>query len=124
MCAESRSLIRLYIDEDVHESIAPALRQRGYDALNVREANRRGMSDVEQLAYAVAQGRTLFSFNASDYMALHIEYVTQGREHMGIIVSKHIPISAALGRLLILLDQMSANEIRNQLHWLPPLETP
>jgi predicted nuclease of predicted toxin-antitoxin system len=121
MCAEPRSLIRLYIDEDVHESIAPALRQRGYDALNVREVNRRGLSDPEQLAYAVAQSRTLFSFNVSDYMALHVEYVTQNREHKGIIVSKQIPISAALRRLLILLEQTSANEIHNQLHWLPSL---
>jgi hypothetical protein len=124
MCAEPRSLIRLYIDEDVHESIAPALRQRGYDALNAREVNRRGLSDSEQLAYAVAQGRTLFSFNVSDYMALHIEYVTQNREHTGIIVSKQISISAALRRLLILLEQTSANEIYAQLHWLPPLEMP
>lgn len=82
------------------------------------------LSDAEQLAYAVAQGCTLFSFNASDYMALHLEYLTQEREHMGIIVSKQVPISAALRRLLILFDQISADEIHNQLRWLPPLETP
>lgn len=40
---ESSSPIRLYIDEDVHESVAPALRQHGYDVLTVREAGRRGV---------------------------------------------------------------------------------
>lgn len=118
---ESTLFIRLYIDEDVHESIAPALRRHGYAILNVREADRRGLSDAEQLAYAVAEGRTLFSFNVADYMALHLEYLSQGREHQGIIISNQIPISETVHRLLILLDQVSADEIRNQLRWLPPL---
>jgi hypothetical protein len=115
-------LIRLYIDEDVHESVASALRRRGYDIVSVREADRRGFSDTEQLAYAVEQGRALFSFNASDYIALHLEYLTRGQEHAGVIVSKQIPIGETVRRLLILLDRVSADEIRNQLRWLPPLE--
>jgi predicted nuclease of predicted toxin-antitoxin system len=113
--------IRLYIDEDVHESIAPALRRHGYDVLSVREAERRGFSDAEQLAYAVAEGRVLFSFNAADYMALHLEYLSHGQEHAGIVISKQVPISETVHRLLILLDQVSAEEIKNQLRWLPPL---
>ena len=113
--------IRLYIDEDVHESIAPALRRRGYDVLTVREAHRRGLSDAEQLVYAIAEGRSLCSFNVADYIVLHLEYLSQDREHAGIIISKQIPISEAVHRILILLDQVSADEIRNQLRWLPSL---
>lgn len=111
--------IRLYVDEDVHESVAPALRRHGYDVLTVREANRRGLSDAEQLAYAADQGRTLFSFNAADYIALHLEYLAQGREHAGIIVVKQIAIGETVRRLLFLLAQTSSDEIRNQLRWLP-----
>ncbi len=118
---EPALFIHLYIDEDVHESIAPALRRHGYDVLNVREANRRGLSDAEQLAYAAAEGRTLFSFNAADYIALHLEYLAQGQEHAGIVISKQIPISETVHRLLILLDRVSANEMCNQLRWLPLL---
>ena len=118
MHSEAPLFIRLYINEDVHESIAPALRRHGYDALNVREASRRGLSDAEQLAYAAAHGRTLFSFNAADYMALHLKYLTQGQEHAGIVISRQISISEAVHRLLTLLDQVSADEIRNQLRWL------
>jgi len=47
MIDDTNLFIRLYIDEDVHESLLPALRQRGFDALNVREANRRGLTDAE-----------------------------------------------------------------------------
>lgn len=120
MPQDSRLFIHLYIDEDVHESVAPALRRRGYDVLNVREVSRRGLSDAEQLAFAVEQDRTLFRFNAADFMALQISYVTRNQEHAGIVVSKQIPISETVQRLLILLEQVSADEIRNQLHWLPP----
>lgn len=121
MPTDSALFIRLYVDEDVHESVAPALRRHGYDVLSVREVERRGLSDVEQLAYAAEQGRTLVSFNAADYIALHLEYLAQGREHAGIVVSKQVPIGETVRRLLILLDHVSADEIRNQLRWLPSL---
>lgn len=118
---DSSLFIRLYIDEDVHESIAPELRRRGYDVLNTREVNRRGLSDAEQLAYAAAENRTLFSFNAADYTALHKEYLDQGREHAGVVISNQIPIGEAIRRLLILLDRVSADEMQTQLRWLPSL---
>jgi hypothetical protein len=118
---ERTLFIRLYLDEDGHESVVQALRRQGYDVLNAREANRRGLSDVEQLAYAAAEGRTLFSFNAADYISLHLDYLDQGRQHAGIVVSKQIPISEAVHRLLALLDQVSAEEIKTQLRWLPSL---
>lgn len=47
----------LLLDEDVRVLLAEILRQRGYDALHVLEANRGGKSDPEQLAYAVRESR-------------------------------------------------------------------
>jgi hypothetical protein len=73
------------------------------------------------LAYSVEKDRTLFSFNAADYIALHKEYIAQGQKHAGIVICKQIPISETVHRLLILLNQVSAAEIRSQLRWLPPL---
>ena len=119
MYADASLFIRLYVDEDVHESVGPALRRHGYDVLTARQANRCGLSDAEQLAYAANQGRTLFSFNVADYIALHLEYLAQGREHAGIVVAKQIAIGETVRRLLFLLDHTSADEIRNQLRWLP-----
>jgi len=119
---DSTSLfIRLYLDEDVHESVAPALRQHGYDVLTVREAGQEGLSDAAQLAYATAQGRALFSFNAVDYITLHFEYLAHHQDHAGIIVAKQAPIGETVRRLLLLLNAVGLDEIRHQLRWLPPL---
>jgi hypothetical protein len=120
MSNDRNLFIRFYMDEDIHNSIGAALRQRGYDALTVREANRNGLSDAEQLAYAAVHNRVLLSFNAADYITLHLEYLAQGQEHAGIVISSQIPIGETVRRLLLLLDQVTADEIRNQLRWLSP----
>jgi len=36
----------------VPESVTMALRLRGYDVITVKEAGRKGLSDIEQLEYA------------------------------------------------------------------------
>lgn len=112
--------IRLYLDEDIHESLLPALRQHGYDAVNVREANQRGLPDAAQLTYATKQNRMLFSFNAKDYIALHLSYLESGQSHAGILVSKQMPIGETLHRLLSFLDRFTVDDVQNQLFWLPP----
>lgn len=45
-------MIKLYLDEDVPEAIAMALRLRGYDVLTTREADQKGLRDIDQLEYA------------------------------------------------------------------------
>ena len=45
-------MIKLYLYEDVPEAVAIALRLRGYDVLTVREAKRKGLSDLDQLKFA------------------------------------------------------------------------
>jgi predicted nuclease of predicted toxin-antitoxin system len=110
--------IRLYIDEDVHGSIGEALRRKGYDVISVHDIKRDGLSDAEQLSYAVQEDRAIFSFNAVDYIELHIQYLKDGKKHSGIIISKQLPFSETLQRLLKLLEQVSVDEIRNQLRWL------
>ena len=47
--ADEELFIRLYLDEDVHTSLASALRQQGYDVLHVHEADRRRLVDAAQL---------------------------------------------------------------------------
>ncbi len=117
---ERTLFIQLYLDEDVHESLLPALRQHGYNAVNVREAKRRSLSDAQQLAYATEQNRTLFSFNATDYIALHLAYMQAEKSHAGILVAKQMPIGETLRRLLSFLDKFTVDDMQNQLFWLPP----
>ena len=47
----------LYLDEDVHWGLSLALRKRGFDVIHAQELDRKGLSDAEQLAYAVEQQR-------------------------------------------------------------------
>jgi predicted nuclease of predicted toxin-antitoxin system len=122
MADENGLFIRLYIDEDVHESLLPALRQHGYEASNVREVNRRSLSDAEQLAFAAAEGFAIFTFNAADYIALHMAYMANGQSHAGIIVAKQMPIGETLRRLIHFLNRFTKDEVRNQLFWLPAVE--
>jgi hypothetical protein len=114
----SALFIRLYLDEDVFKNIAPALRARGFDAISVHELDHYGWSDAEHLTYAAAEGRALFTFNASDYITLHGEYLAEGKLHAGIIVSKQHTIRETLRRLLGFLNRVTADEMHNQLWWL------
>jgi hypothetical protein len=77
-----------------------------------------GFSDEEQLSHAAAEGRALFTFNASDYLLLHLNRLECGQEHAGIILSDQLTIGETIRRLLNLLNQVAADEIRNEILWL------
>jgi hypothetical protein len=78
--------IRLYFDEDaMDEDVVHALRIRGVDVLTPLNAGTLGRDDINQLDFATEQGRVLYTFNQSHFHQLHIQYVTGGRPHAGII---------------------------------------
>jgi predicted nuclease of predicted toxin-antitoxin system len=85
-------VIKLYLDENVPESVAMALRLRGYDVITVKEAGRKGLSDIEQLEYASSENRLIFTFNVADFHKIHSEFIKTGRHHNGIIFSKQLPV--------------------------------
>lgn len=109
---------KLFLDEDVHLVLGSLLRKRGFDTEHAQELDKKGKSDVEQLAYSVEQKRCLISFNVKDYVQLHNEYVNTGREHWGIIVSKQLPVGETLRRLLITLQRYSQDSMKNRLLFL------
>jgi len=51
--------IRLFLDEDVHAALGMTLKKRGFDVVHAQEVDRKGRSDVEQLAYSAGQERCL-----------------------------------------------------------------
>lgn len=110
--------IRLYLDEDVHKRVAYALRLRHFDVISAHEVGRWGFSDEEQLTYAATEGRALFTYNAVDYLQLHLEWLHRGKEHYGIVVSDQLPIGETIRRLLNLLNRVTADEMRNEIRWL------
>lgn len=111
--------IKLYLDEDaISRALIRALRARGVDVLTAQEAKLIGVSDDEQLAYATAQERAIFTFNTRDYAVLHAEYISQQQTHAGIIVSDQIQVGLLVRRLLKLLDAKPAEEMQNWLEFL------
>lgn len=111
--------IKLYLDEDtISRSLVRALRARNIDVLTAQEAERKGVSDTDQLVYATAAGRVIFTFNTRDYVQLHAQFLAQRREHSGIIVSDQLQVGVILRRLLLLVDARSADEMRNWLEYL------
>lgn len=53
------STIKLLLDEDVWVGLAEALREDGVDVVTVTELGRKGLSDEEQLAFAISHLRTI-----------------------------------------------------------------
>jgi predicted nuclease of predicted toxin-antitoxin system len=75
--------IRFYLDENVDNQIAKGLRTRQIDVLTTAEAEHRGWKDEEHLAFALKEGRVIFTQD-SDFLKLH----AQGKQHAGIIYCK------------------------------------
>lgn len=113
-----------YFDEDFDLNVMDALREQGYEVYSARDEGfttaKLGskVSDVEQLAYAVSHAWTVVTFNRGDFANLHSEYLSKGWEHNGIVVSLQVETGRAVRALLNLLDQVSADEAKNQLFYL------
>ena len=91
---------RFFTDEDMHAAVAPSLRQAGFAATSTPEAGRLAEPDEEQLSWAAAQGRVLVTFNTGHFVALHTQWLQQGKHHAGIAVSTQTSVGDVLRRLL------------------------
>jgi predicted nuclease of predicted toxin-antitoxin system len=114
----SNVFIRLYLDEDVNVMIADLLKARGFDSLTVRDVGRLSASDEEQLAYAVSQKRTLVTHNRTDFEELTQIYFNTEQMHYGIIFAVRRPPQEIARRLLVILNQVTADEMENQVRYI------
>ena len=111
-------MIKLYLDEDVHKKVAVALRIKGYDVISAHEVKSWGISDFQQLKYAISQGRAIFTLNKDDFIKLHNEYTEGGKSHFGILLSKQISLNKCIKRLKIFLLKNTSEEIKNNIYWI------
>ncbi len=77
--------LRFLLDEDLSDRVATGLEHRGVDAISIHTIRRGGFTDEEQLAFAVAEGRTLVTYNRGDFQDLDSQWRLEGREHAGIL---------------------------------------
>jgi predicted nuclease of predicted toxin-antitoxin system len=110
--------IELYLDEDVDVLVADLVRARGFDVLTTREAGQLRAKDEEQLGYAVSQQRAFLTHNRADFEALHQHYLMASKSHYGIIIAtRHLPYEIAR-RVLLILNDVTADEMINQLRYI------
>ncbi len=116
--------MRLLLDEMHAPRVAARLRDRGYDAVAVKErAELIGMSDEDLLRAAAADERAVVTENVKDFAPLHQYLSAAGQQHSGLILThpRRFPRSApdhvrvladALGALLVehgpMLDDVGA----------------
>ncbi len=106
--------VRLYFDRHIMARLAADLRGRGFDVLRTEEAGKDTAPDEEQLAFATAENRALFTFNVRDFGPLHQQWQAACRTHAGIIVSQQLgsrQYGLLLRRMLRFLDQFTAEEM-------------
>ena len=110
--------ISLYLDEDVDVLMATLVRAHGFDAISTQEAGQSGNSDPEQLAYAISQHRTIVTHNRGDFEDLARDYAARGQEHYGIILAARNSPYEIRRRLLLILNQVTADEMENQVRYI------
>jgi hypothetical protein len=113
--------VRLYLDEDASaRSLARGLRTRGIDVLTAVEAQQLQQPDPVQLDFAVQRNRTIYTYNVGHFHEIHTEWIRAGKTHGGIILvaQSHFTIGEQLRRMLKLIANKSAEEMRNQIEFL------
>jgi hypothetical protein len=117
-----RLFVALYTDEDITNEMAPALRERGFEAQSAAEAGLLRADDARQLSYAAAHGLTLLTCNASHFLMLARPYAQAGQAHAGVIISSEQYSRRRLGELLQLtlrvMNTLTVDEMRNAVMYL------
>lgn len=110
--------IKLYIDEDLTDRLAVALRSRGYDAVSAHEVNMRGKTDEVQLEYATKHNRVILTRNVKHFINLQREYYKNGLSHNGIIVTNYLPLKELIRRITKFFNEKHQTEMKNRVDWL------
>lgn len=98
--------------------VADLLRARGYVARTTREAGMLGSTDEQQLAHARAHGLTMLTHNRADFEALARRSFERSDHHAGIIIAVRHPAYELVRRLLVILNVVTADEMRDTVRYI------
>jgi predicted nuclease of predicted toxin-antitoxin system len=107
--------IRFHLDEHVAHAVADGLRRLGIDVTTTTDANLIGAADAEHIAYAVAQGRVIFTED-DDFLVL----VSTGMQHNGLAYCRQSTrsIGQVIRALELLWEVYEPDEMRNHVEFL------
>ena len=109
---------KLLLDEHIWEYLAKLLREQGFDVLHVNEVDLNATPDEKIMAYAVGEHRAVVTFNVRDFVPLAVQYVEDGKEHYGVVVSKELSHGELKRRVTKLLHSVTAEELMNGVRYL------
>jgi predicted nuclease of predicted toxin-antitoxin system len=99
--------IKFCVDEHVPRAVTEGLRRRGVDVLTAQQAELRGATDDKYLAFAVREGRVVFTQDA-DFLRLH----AAGQSHRGIVyASQQTSIGAIIRSLMLIHNALSSEDM-------------
>ena len=106
--------LRFLSDENISPRVVRALRQAGYDVLDLKEAGRLGWPDERILAWATAQSRIVITHD-KDFAELLRHPIA--KRHAGVILLRlhHQRPAHVIAVLLPLLAQVRSRRLRNAL---------
>lgn len=121
--------MRVLLDEHFSPEIARQLRDRGHDAVAMRELEARGLADRDVLALATLQRRAIVTENVADFVELHRVAIITGAAHFGVVFTspRQFPRTRrAIGRMVRSLEALiaahpGADALRDQTWWLEPV---
>ena len=107
--------IRFYMDQNFPGPVSRGLLRHGIDVLTAHDAGRCGLTDPEQLSFALAQRRVIATFD-SDFLALHLA----GTEHAGIAwcQEQKYGVGELIQALLLLHGVLDLDAMKNHVEYL------
>ncbi|HKJ39518.1 MAG TPA: DUF5615 family PIN-like protein [Anaerolineales bacterium] len=109
---------KLLLDEQIWVYLATILREQGFDVHHVTEVGLDHTPDPKILEEAAKNHQAVVTFNIKDFIPLAHEYMVEGKEHFGIVVSNEISQGELKKRVTKLLDNVSADELKNMVRFL------
>lgn len=83
-----------------------------------RDAQRLGTTDEDQLAYTATREMTLVTHNRVDFESLVQDYFILHKPHAGVIIAVRHPPHEIARRLMVILNQITADEMRDQVRYI------
>jgi predicted nuclease of predicted toxin-antitoxin system len=119
-------MLRLASDADVHGDIIRGLRRRqpGIDLVRSQDALPQGAPDAKVLAWAAAENRVLITNDRNTMVGFAYQRVAAGEPEPGLIITTNEqPIGSAINDILLVVECMPEEEIRNQVVVFLPLRS-
>lgn len=107
--------IQFHLDESVAGAIAKGLRQRGIDVTTSLDAGLIAASDEEQLAYAKATARVIFTHD-DDFLAMQGTHMP----HPGIVycIKRKRTVRQMIEGLVRIHETMESEQMRNRVEYI------